>query len=211
MSRCESWGAGPGNMSRCERWGAGPGNMSRVAAKRANRKRSYLCREYSGEIVIDSSKNKKCGVTQAVERRVWLAPSAQHLESSAHTSHNGSNHTRSMVVGNDDDSSDDGSSYHEDDLDSSDEEEEGGDGVESVDWDISSLLCHTYYLLTDSTARRALFTQLTGVQQVLWCAVALVFLRIQDLEKAREYSDRSSFGHVIANASIMDMSQGDTT
>nr|CAD7200981.1 unnamed protein product [Timema douglasi] len=35
-------------------------------------------------------------------------------------------------------------------------------GVESVDWDISSLLCHMYYLFTDSPARRALFTQLTG-------------------------------------------------
>nr|CAD7430698.1 unnamed protein product [Timema monikensis] len=35
-------------------------------------------------------------------------------------------------------------------------------GVESVDWDISSLLRHMYYLFTDSPARRALFTQLTG-------------------------------------------------
>nr|CAD7569336.1 unnamed protein product [Timema californicum] len=35
-------------------------------------------------------------------------------------------------------------------------------GVGSSDWDISSLLRHMYYLFTESTARRALFTQLTG-------------------------------------------------
>nr|CAD7412222.1 unnamed protein product [Timema cristinae] len=35
-------------------------------------------------------------------------------------------------------------------------------GVESVDWDISILLRHMYYLFTDTPARRALFTQLTG-------------------------------------------------
>nr|CAD7459104.1 unnamed protein product [Timema tahoe] len=34
--------------------------------------------------------------------------------------------------------------------------------VEPVNWDIGSVLRHTYYLFTDSTARRALFTQLTG-------------------------------------------------
>nr|CAD7425203.1 unnamed protein product [Timema monikensis] len=50
-------------------------------------------------------------------------------------------------------------------------------GVESVDWDISSLLRHMYYLFTDSPTRRALFTQLTGCAsfsiEVLWCAVEL--------------------------------------
>nr|CAD7439968.1 unnamed protein product [Timema bartmani] len=35
-------------------------------------------------------------------------------------------------------------------------------GVEPVNWDIHCLLCHTCYLFTDSTARQALFTQLTG-------------------------------------------------
>nr|CAD7198549.1 unnamed protein product [Timema douglasi] len=34
-------------------------------------------------------------------------------------------------------------------------------GLESVDWDISSLLRYMYYMFTDSPARRELFTQLT--------------------------------------------------
>nr|CAD7460795.1 unnamed protein product [Timema tahoe] len=35
--------------------------------------------------------------------------------------------------------------------------------VEPVNWDIGSVLRHTYYLFTDSTARRALFTQFVRV------------------------------------------------
>nr|CAD7428702.1 unnamed protein product [Timema monikensis] len=53
-------------------------------------------------------------------------------------------------------------------------------GVESVDWDISSLLHHMYYLFTDSPARRALFTQLTG------CAsFPLKFCGVRWLENAK--------------------------
>nr|CAD7572436.1 unnamed protein product [Timema californicum] len=52
--------------------------------------------------------------------------------------------------------------------------------VESVDWDISSLLRHMYYLFTDSPARRALFTQLTG------CAsFSLKFCGVRGLENAK--------------------------
>nr|CAD7202364.1 unnamed protein product [Timema douglasi] len=48
-------------------------------------------------------------------------------------------------------------------------------GLESVDWDISSLLCHMYYLFTDSSSpsivypvdRMCIFSI-----EVLWCAVA---------------------------------------
>nr|CAD7197666.1 unnamed protein product [Timema douglasi] len=54
------------------------------------------------------------------------------------------------------------------------------EGVESVDWDISSLLCHMYYLFTDSPTRRALFTQLTG------CAsFPLKFCGVRWLENAK--------------------------
>nr|CAD7413859.1 unnamed protein product [Timema poppensis] len=53
-------------------------------------------------------------------------------------------------------------------------------GVESVDWDISSLLRHMYYLFTDSPARRALFTQLAE------CAsFPLKFYGVQWLENAK--------------------------
>nr|CAD7203138.1 unnamed protein product [Timema douglasi] len=53
-------------------------------------------------------------------------------------------------------------------------------GVESVDWDISSLLRHMYHLFTDSPARRALFTQLTG------CAsFPLKFLKEAKLHKTK--------------------------
>nr|CAD7264826.1 unnamed protein product [Timema shepardi] len=40
-------------------------------------------------------------------------------------------------------------------------------GLESVDWDISSLLLHMHYLFTNSPACQALFTQLTGAREAL--------------------------------------------
>nr|CAD7570838.1 unnamed protein product [Timema californicum] len=53
-------------------------------------------------------------------------------------------------------------------------------GVESVDWDISSLLRHMYYLFTNSPARRALFTQLTG-----YASFPLKFCGVRWLENTK--------------------------
>nr|CAD7432076.1 unnamed protein product [Timema monikensis] len=52
-------------------------------------------------------------------------------------------------------------------------------GVESVDYDISSLLRHMHYLFTDSPARQALFTQLTGCASfpLKFCVLSRPFLR----------------------------------
>nr|CAD7423237.1 unnamed protein product [Timema monikensis] len=53
-------------------------------------------------------------------------------------------------------------------------------GVESVYWDVSSLLRHMYYLFTDSPVHSALFTQLTG------CAsFPLKFCGVRWLENAK--------------------------
>nr|CAD7445109.1 unnamed protein product [Timema bartmani] len=52
--------------------------------------------------------------------------------------------------------------------------------VEPVNWDINCLLCHTYYLFTDSPACRALFTQLTGCT-----SFPLKFCGVRWLENAK--------------------------